>query len=177
MNKKYNFLVIVYQRCRWGLEKVWIYSKTLKKALILQTMLSCNQIQFQAIIEQILLQGGGEQLSLGTINFARTWPIITRTKHKQELLCLYQQGFASHGEQPGAVSLEEVQVWILLPWASNKTGSMCLFLSLTPVLVSTSVLTTPAAFQKDPERILDISFRACEPCSAFIMFPYNTPTK
>lgn len=120
-------------------KKVWIILKTLKKALILQTMLSCNQMQLQAVIEQVLLQGGGEQLSLGTISFTRTWSILTRSKHKQEILCLYRQGLASTEEQPGAVSLKEVQVLILLPGAPRKTGCMCLFLSLTPLLASTSV--------------------------------------
>lgn len=129
MNQKYHCSAIVYQRRSWGLEKVWFILKTLKRTLVLQTTLSCNQIQFQAIIERVLLQGGSKQLSLGTISFAGTWPIFTRTKHKQEILCLYQRGFASVGEQPGAVSLKEVQVWILLPWAPKKTGSMFVSLS------------------------------------------------
>lgn len=53
-------------------------------------------------------------------SFARIWCEFSRTKHKQEKLCLYQQGFASIEEQPGAVSLKEVKVLFLLPSEKKK---------------------------------------------------------
>lgn len=38
-------------------------------------------------------------------------------------------------------------------------------------------LLKSAMFQNGSEQILDIAFRVCESCPAFIWFPYNTATK
>lgn len=177
MNKKYHCLAIVYRRYSWGLEKCLDFLKNIEKS---------PSLADNAVLQRDPVPGCHRAAPL-----ARWWQAAVIRNHQlffdlflpgpstnrkyyvfvSTRFCICRTAWCSVSERgagfvSAALSTEEnwVHVFFSLSY-SHSSKHLC------------GSLLKSAMFQNGSERILDIAFRVCESCPAFIWFLYNTATK